>query len=173
MAHGDPHGRAEGWRPRGLSLPETLDYFTDKGETPNDCWAWSGNCDPDGYARIYWGGRTRKALRLAYQEAHGAIPEGLVVRHACDNPPCLNPRHLLVGTVAENNQDKAVRGWWHDSPAPKLTSADKRRIRELHGQGFSTVNLGAMFGVTRQAIAYTLKAQKGGEGHPKSCASKA
>jgi hypothetical protein len=55
-------------------------------------------------------GRRERAHRASYSLFVGAIPEGMVVRHKCDNPPCVNPRHLQVGTLGDNNQDTWDRG---------------------------------------------------------------
>lgn len=71
------------------------------------CVMWEGRRDENGYGRV---GRKR-AHRLAWEEANGAsIPPGLVVMHSCDNPPCVNPNHLNLGTVADNNRDRAAKG---------------------------------------------------------------
>lgn len=83
---------------------------TDK-RGPDECWPWTGNSDKDGYGLIGYQRRNLRAHRVAYETETGeAIPAGLVVRHACDNPPCQNPRHLSLGTHADNIRDKIERG---------------------------------------------------------------
>jgi hypothetical protein len=70
------------------------------------CWEWRGRSSPKGYGR--WG--EFLAHRVAYELVKGPIPSGLIVRHKCDNPPCCNPRHLEVGTYADNSADCVARG---------------------------------------------------------------
>lgn len=77
------------------------------------CWEWPGRRDSDGYGtlnRVVDGVRYQRAHRLAYRYAYGPIPDGLVVMHKCDNPPCCNPAHLRLGTAAENNADMLRKG---------------------------------------------------------------
>jgi hypothetical protein len=83
--------------------------------TPADseeCWIWSGSKDPRGYGTLSAesGSSPIKAYRLAYEMRHGPIPDGLVVRHKCDNPSCVNPDHLEVGTQKDNVRDMVERG---------------------------------------------------------------
>ena len=81
---------------------------------PGECWPWTGwrNHKRGGYGAfsIWPISSAIPAHRYAYERAHGAIPAGLVVRHSCDNPPCVNPAHLLVGTIADNWMDAILRG---------------------------------------------------------------
>ena len=79
----------------------------------DDCIEWTGSVDRDGYGKLEkWhnGKRVQFAHRWAYIQAHGDIPEGMCVRHKCDNRPCINPDHLEVGTHADNMQDRLARG---------------------------------------------------------------
>ena len=77
----------------------------------DECWAWLAACDGSGYGVIsedhY---KQLRAPRVSYEIANGPIPEGKCVMHTCDNPNCVNPKHLRVGTVAENNWDKMLKG---------------------------------------------------------------
>ena len=68
---------------------------------------------PNGYARKWYQGKQQLAHRVAWQQAFGPIPVGLVVMHACDNPACINVDHLILGTQSDNMQDKKAKGRAH------------------------------------------------------------
>lgn len=80
---------------------------------PGECWVWQGHvnrqtgygrlADRDGYSKV-------GAHVVSYRIHFGAVPAGMLVRHKCDNRPCVNPSHLEVGTQADNVQDMMIRG---------------------------------------------------------------
>ena len=79
----------------------------------DECWNWIGSKVPGGYGQIKAGGRYGKMLsahRSAWEIAFGPIPEGLQVLHDCDNPGCVNPNHLTLGTTADNMKDMHQKG---------------------------------------------------------------
>lgn len=84
--------------------------------TNEDCIEWPGSRLAEGYGYFRTpqkdGSKGILAHRFIYEVIHGPIPDDLVVRHTCDNPPCVNPEHLLLGTQANNVQDMMDRGRW-------------------------------------------------------------
>lgn len=114
--------------------------------TPDGCLEWQGACNYKGYGQISVGTGAQKRRvgthRLAYEIAHGPIPEGMVVRHRCDNRPCCNPFHLEVGTHADNTRDmvergRAVRG--DDCSFTKVREAQIADIRRRYIRRFEKV----------------------------------
>lgn len=80
---------------------------------PHECWPYIGPLFSDGYGRWYRRGvqRTTRAHREAWRLANGSdIPEGMLVCHHCDNPPCCNPAHLFLGTRVDNAADMHAKG---------------------------------------------------------------
>ena len=81
--------------------------FWDKVKKTPACWVWAGVTFRNGYGQF---GRHSLAHRIAWELMYGPIPAGLCVLHRCDNPPCVRPDHLFLGTVADNNHDMCAKG---------------------------------------------------------------
>lgn len=78
------------------------------------CWEWTGARLVKGYGLVGNVGGTIQAHRAAWLLTHFVIPDGMQVLHRCDNPPCINPAHLFLGTPADNMRDMVAKGraWW-------------------------------------------------------------
>lgn len=78
---------------------------------PDECWPWGlKSRTGDGYGRVSVACVSQPSHRVAWTLSNGSIPVGFVVRHACDNAPCCNPAHLILGTVSDNVRDMKERG---------------------------------------------------------------
>lgn len=83
--------------------------FWSRVDKSNDCWIWTGAV-ASGYGACRYKGKQTTAHRVAYELEVGLIPTGLVVMHRCDNPLCVKPDHLVVGTQSENLRDMVAKG---------------------------------------------------------------
>jgi|688.fasta_scaffold575188_2 hypothetical protein len=76
-----------------------------------DCWEWTAALNNIGYGMFRWASnKMRSAHRVSYELFNGPIPDGMAVCHKCDNPKCVNPKHLWVGTLKQNAQDMVAKG---------------------------------------------------------------
>lgn len=116
-----------------MTLKDRFEAKVDRSAGPDGCWPWTAATLWDGYGVINVRQRPHRnvlAHRLAYSLAHGPIEDGMCVLHSCDNPPCVNPAHLRIGTRKENTGDMVARGRqryatpWRSSPGSRRLSAD-------------------------------------------------
>lgn len=127
------------------------------GDVPGSCWWWTGNLGDGRYGAFSLNGKSVKAHRWIYELLFGEVPEGLIMRHRCDQPRCVNPQHLTVGTHADNRADMFERGRGPNRkgdrhPMAKLNEAQARRIRVLSELGRSHPAIAEEFGVSRSQV---------------------
>lgn len=128
---------------------------------PAQCWEWTGGRTGKNYGAFWVDGRTVGAHIVSYTLTYGPVPKGVVVRHrVCDNPPCINPYHLDVGTHADNAADRDERnrqcqGARHH--LARLTTSDVENVLAQHAAGSTLEAIAQRYGVTKQAIWHIVR----------------
>lgn len=120
--------------------------------TGTECWHWAAGVGSRGYGEVKRVGVKMVASRAAYEIANGPIPEGMYVCHKCDNPRCVRPDHLFVGTCRDNIRDSVKKGRFG---ACKLTPKQVEEIRML-SEKYSNKDIAKMFGVAPNTISYII-----------------
>lgn len=146
-----------------------MDSFWDKVDVRAEefCWHWRGATLSKGYGVFRVPG-TRKnigAHRMSWILRFGDVPEGVFVCHRCDTPSCVNPCHLFLGTVADNNADMRSKG--RAGPVPcrrgerhpraKVNECDVARMRSLFALGASGPSLARLYGLSNKTVYAILK----------------
>lgn len=158
-----------------LSEEEMLAYFWRRVDRSGECWIWTAGRNSHGYGRMHWRGRGDcYTHRLSWEIHNGPIPAGEWVLHTCDNPPCCNPAHLWLGSLADNHRDMVTKSRHHHGERhanAKLTDAQVEAIRRFFpGSGLTQAEMAAMLGVGRSSISRILSGRRrrsapGGDAH--------
>lgn len=155
-----------------LATLRRIEAYTASDDSPDGCWPWTAFCNRDGYGTIkVWdesrgrfGGRL--ATRVLWEIVNGPIPDGIEICHSCDNPPCMRPNHLSLGTHVDNVADAVSRNrtrkGMRQDPATvqhgeahgmaRLLPEQVLAIRARYAAGETQRALAAEFGVTFQNI---------------------
>ena len=128
----------------------------------NGCWEWTGGKCTKGYGYYRYNGKMTLCHRISWELNYGNIPEGLLVLHKCDNPKCVNPEHLWLGTVQDNSRDMYSKNrnhiWLNRKGASnsnsKLTQEEVDCIRSVYANKDATYEqLALYFRVSKNTIS--------------------
>lgn len=139
---------------RDSTDPEIRFWDKTNKNGPNGCWEWMA-CLRRGYGILSVNKRAQLAHRFSWELHNGPIPKGMHICHHCDNPKCVNPDHLFIGTHQDNMQDmvakgRAVKG--ERVGGSKLSETQVRVIRNYLNVGVLEKCLARSFGVSRSTI---------------------
>lgn len=147
------------WMMRGIPPDERVEMQT-REDLETGCHVWTGAKERCGYGQIKINGKTVRVHRWIFAREFGEIPDGQYVLHHCDNPSCINPTHLFLGTQRENMLDMVAkgrgghpRGAAHTRPMAKLTEDGVRLIRALVQDGMLQSEVARVVGASRACIS--------------------
>jgi hypothetical protein len=140
--------------------------FWSKVDKTGECWTWSARRDPDGYGVFWYEGKNRRAHRMAWLFTRG--PDGMdgkLACHRCDNPSCVNPGHLFLGTNTDNLQDMARKGRsvgfdGEAHPMAKITAETVALIRGAYNSGESQSAIGARVGISQTQVSRIVRGKR-------------
>jgi len=146
-----------------LMRRDLTERFWEKVDRSGDCWIWTASVMKNGYGCIRIDKKTTRAHRVAYELTKGPIPEGLLLRHTCDNRRCVNPAHLVPGTFKDNVKDALDRGRHRvgeRDPKAKLSNLDVANIRVALAAGITGRSLARRYKVDETTISQIKTGQK-------------
>ncbi len=157
----------------------SIEKFNAQITKTETCWIWTGYKDAKGYGRISFRDGKRVihifAHRFSYSIIKGDIPKGMNICHKCDNPICVNPEHLFIGTTQDNVNDrvnknrsaKGIKNGTHTHPETrhigsthkisKLKERDILVIKEMAKAGLSHRRISKLFDISRPRISQIIK----------------
>ena len=155
-----------------------IDKFWSRVAKSAGCWAWLAAKTPDGYGQMSISGKIRYAHRISYELVYGQIQSGAFICHTCDNPSCVRPDHLFLGTHSKNMIDMHIKArasntvFWNNPDrvfslpsvpgnGSKLTRTQVEEIRARYRTGTITQKaLGKEFGVGQAQISRIVRGEE-------------
>lgn len=124
-------------------------------QAENGCWIWTGGFDRGRYGQFYISQFKVAAHRVSYALRHGPIAEGLIVCHKCDDPTCVNPDHLFLGTDLDNNADRSAKRRTHQpfGSVESYRKLSEEQVRTILTDGRSARALAREFGVSSNTVS--------------------
>ena len=126
----------------------------------SQCTIWHKAIDRDGYGVAVMDGKKISAHRKAWIEAYGPIPDGMIVMHVCDNPPCYSADHLILGTQQQNVADAIRKNRWMtqrrveaNTAKRKITDEDIVKMKALYSSGHTQTSIARQYGVDRTYVS--------------------
>ena len=142
-----------------LRVNKNSGVFGIDGTFPTECWEWLGSKTKKGYGNIWFEKQMRHAHRVSWMLHNGPITKGLCVCHSCDNPICIRPSHLFLGTIADNNIDMTQKGranrasFGEKNPKAKFSADQIRQIRAMYANDeYNQYELAEMFNASQGHI---------------------
>lgn len=141
-------------RPRRNALSDRAYILANCQPEPNSgCWLWLGRVNKLGYGTGRFRDGTAIASRLSFIAFKDLIPTGHRVRHTCDNPSCVNPEHLILGTGDDNMKDKVRRGRQARGERHGMARLTEEEVRVIRASSLTQDTLGRKFGVSQVMIS--------------------
>lgn len=139
-------------------------FWSNVDQSADGCWEWQGQRASNRYGIFNFGNKHHQAHRLAFELHNGIAPGDLFVCHRCDNPPCVRPGHLFLGTQKDNLADMVRKGRGSKVRArgeavgqAVLTERDVREIRRRAASGEQHTSIARDFGVTKNNIGHIVR----------------
>lgn len=134
-----------------------------------ECWPWQGELNSMGYGRLSTGGRKRRVRILAHKlslELHGIVcPPNKIILHSCDNPKCVNPQHLRIGTMLENADDarqKKRNNYGERNGMARFTEDQIRNMHALRRNGSLLREIATMYGTGKHYVGQIISGRRWG-----------
>lgn len=139
--------------PKPRSLDDAWEYLLSIAEKTGDCLlVTKGRSLGIGYKTVGARGLQYYAHHIAYYSKAGNLPKGLVVRHSCDRPNCINPEHLIGGTHAENVEDKCIKGRQSRGVHHYKSTLTEEQVREIRKSSLNYAELSDLYRISRGGI---------------------
>ncbi len=147
--------------PRKYTPEQAINAFwsrVDKSGGDDACWNWLAARKMTGYGQMQWNGKIHSAHHISWMLTRGQIPNGLHVLHTCDNPSCVNPSHLWLGTNRDNSDDRERKGRGHDKRGErngrcKISDVQVEEIRRRYAAGgVSQSKLASEYGLVQSYV---------------------
>ena len=134
-------------------------FWNNHIERDNGCWEWQKGKNDRGYGEVSINGISLYVHRFAWELLNGEIPGGMCILHKCDNPSCINPDHLFIGTQLDNVRDMLSKGRASPPPVHRGTKNNKAvlcewKVRYIRASDLSQRAIARMFGIGKTTVAH-------------------